>query len=129
MLVDTKQKKTFFLEKKGEFVITYARRLVPGEHPPRVPVQVLAIRGVLGFTEAVHVLGGQAGRNLDEHVAERERGQLRIPARMGQKNDKMVISASCSAGDPSKDNSFLNVLLCTKIGIKLLCLSRKVREH
>lgn len=89
MLVDAKQKKhNFFGEKKGEFVITYARRLVPGEHPPRVPVHVLAIRGVLGFAEAVDVLGGQAGRNLDEHVAERERGQLRIPARMGQNTTK-----------------------------------------
>lgn len=55
---------------------TYPWRLVPGEHPPGVPVHVLSEGGVLIFPKSVDVLGWQAGGNLDEHVAEGEGAQV-----------------------------------------------------
>lgn len=77
---NTHKKQTFGVY----FNCTYSGRLVPGEHPPGVPVHVAAKRGVFGFAKSVQVLGGQAGRNLDEHVAEGEGRELRIPAEIGE---------------------------------------------
>lgn len=65
-------------QKKGIF--TDPGGLVPAEHAPRVPVHVAVVLRVLGLTEAIEVWRGQAGGDLDEHIAEGEGGQLRIPA-------------------------------------------------
>ena len=45
-----------------------------------MPVHVAVVLRVLGLTEAIEVWRGQAGGDLDEHIAEGEGGQLRIPA-------------------------------------------------
>lgn len=57
----------------------YPWRLVSGEHPPCVPVQVSPKGCVFSFPKAIEVRGRKASGDADEHVVEGEAKELRVP--------------------------------------------------